>query len=111
MGRLTFSSISPLFVDRFGRSLWFCHLEFDKEAISNDFMAHFHVFRGGVEFYSPNLRKLWIDLDVLYGFATFDNKSMNDGVIAHFRVGRWGGFIVKYLIELSFCGPCGPCLI
>ncbi len=26
------SAISSLFVDRFERSLWFCHLEFDKEA-------------------------------------------------------------------------------
>ena len=29
------SSTSPLFVDRFGRSLQFCYLEFDKEAISD----------------------------------------------------------------------------
>ena len=29
------SSISPLFVDRFGRSLRFCHIEFGKEAIAN----------------------------------------------------------------------------
>ena len=32
---LTSLSISPLFVDRFGRSLRFCHLEFIKEAISD----------------------------------------------------------------------------
>ena len=32
-GRLAISAIPPLFVDRFGRSLWFCYLEFDKEAI------------------------------------------------------------------------------
>ncbi len=27
--RLAFSSLSPLFVDRFGRSLQFCYAEFD----------------------------------------------------------------------------------
>ncbi len=31
--RLALSTISPLVVDLFGRNLWFCHLEFDKEAI------------------------------------------------------------------------------
>ncbi len=44
-GRLAFSSISQLFVDRNGRSLHFCHKEFDKEAISDGFMTHFCVFR------------------------------------------------------------------
>ena len=34
-GRLAFMSISPLFVDRFGSSLRFSHLEFDREAISD----------------------------------------------------------------------------
>ncbi len=32
---LAFSIISPLFVERFERSLRFCHLEFDKKAISD----------------------------------------------------------------------------
>ena len=32
-GRLAISAISLLFVDRFGRSLRFCHLEFVKEEI------------------------------------------------------------------------------
>ncbi len=40
MGRLAVSAISPLFVDRFGLSLRFCHLEFDKEAI----LLHIPVF-------------------------------------------------------------------
>ncbi len=31
--RLAISYISPLFVERLGRSLRFCHLEFKKEAI------------------------------------------------------------------------------
>ncbi len=31
--------ISPLFADQFGCPLWFCHLEFDKEAI---FMVSWH---------------------------------------------------------------------
>ncbi len=44
-GRLAFSTIYPLFVDRFGRSLWFCHLDFDEEAIYGGFMAHSCVFR------------------------------------------------------------------
>ena len=39
--------ISPLFVDRFRHSfLRFCHLELDKEDISNDFMADSRVFKG-----------------------------------------------------------------
>ena len=35
MLRLAFKTISPLFVDRFGRSLRYCYLEFDKEALSD----------------------------------------------------------------------------
>ena len=35
MGPLDLTAISPLFVDRFGRTLRFCYLEFDKEAISD----------------------------------------------------------------------------
>ena len=34
-GRLAFSTIPPLFVDRFFRFPRFCYLEFDKEAISD----------------------------------------------------------------------------
>ena len=34
-----FSTIYPLLVDRFGRSLQFCNLEFDKEAISDGYMS------------------------------------------------------------------------
>ncbi len=45
-GRLAFSTISPLFVDQFGRSLRFCYLEFNKEAISDGFMSYSFVFRG-----------------------------------------------------------------
>ena len=33
--RLALSTLSPLFVDRFERSLWIRNLEFDKEAISD----------------------------------------------------------------------------
>ncbi len=33
--RLAFSAISPLFVDRFKRSLRFCHLELDEKAITD----------------------------------------------------------------------------
>ncbi len=45
----TFISIghASLFVDRFRRSLRFCHGEFDKEAISDGFMAHYRVLGGG----------------------------------------------------------------
>ena len=32
--RLALQTISPLFVDRVGRPLWFYHLELDKNAIS-----------------------------------------------------------------------------
>ncbi len=35
MERLTLLTISPLLEDRFGRSLRFYHLEFDKEASSD----------------------------------------------------------------------------
>ncbi len=35
MGRLAISTISPLFVDRFWRSLRFCYLKFNKEALSD----------------------------------------------------------------------------
>ena len=35
--------MSPLFVDRFGRSLQVYHLEFDKDAIYDSLMAHFRV--------------------------------------------------------------------
>ena len=38
-GRLTFSVISPLFVDRFGHSLRFFRIEFDKQAISEGCMS------------------------------------------------------------------------
>ena len=44
---LALSFISWLFGDQFGRSLQFCHLEFDKKAISGGFMEHFHVFTSG----------------------------------------------------------------
>ncbi len=37
---LSLSSISSLFVYRFWTFLRFCHLEFDEEAISDDFTAH-----------------------------------------------------------------------
>ncbi len=35
-GHLAFSTISPLVVDRFERSILVCQLELDKEAISDD---------------------------------------------------------------------------
>ena len=41
---LAFSSIYPLFVERFGRSLRFCHHEFYNEAISDAFIHVFLVF-------------------------------------------------------------------
>ena len=45
-GRFALLVISPLFVDRFERSLKFCQQEFDKEAISDGYMAHSRVFMG-----------------------------------------------------------------
>ena len=44
MSRLALSIISPLFVDRFGRSLQCFYLEFDKEAIADGLMSHIRVF-------------------------------------------------------------------
>ena len=38
-GRLAISTIYPLFVEQFGRSLWFCHLEYDKKAIYDGQMS------------------------------------------------------------------------
>ena len=38
-GRLALYAKSPLFVDRFGRSLWLCHLQLDKKVISDDCIA------------------------------------------------------------------------
>ncbi len=50
--RVAFSTIFPLLVDWFGPTLRFCHLEFNKEAIPDFFMAHSRTFRGeGVEFH------------------------------------------------------------
>ncbi len=45
---VTFSCVGHIsdVVDRFGRSLRVCFLEFDKEAISDDIMANSPVFRG-----------------------------------------------------------------
>ena len=43
--RLAYYTTSLLFVDRFERSLRLCNLEFDKDSISNIFMAHFRVKR------------------------------------------------------------------
>ncbi len=47
LGTLAASSISPLFVDRLGRSYVF-HLEFDNEVISDDFMNEDPGVGGGV---------------------------------------------------------------
>ncbi len=47
-GRLTLLAISSLFVNRSGCSLQFCHLEFDKKAISDGFMGNSQVFTRGV---------------------------------------------------------------
>ena len=52
---LAFLAKYPLFVDRFGRSLRFSHLEFDKEAISEYFMAHSRVHRGWILSYFREL--------------------------------------------------------
>ena len=45
--RLAFSSIYPLLVDRIGRDLRFCHLEFDMEAISDVLRVETPVSVGG----------------------------------------------------------------
>ncbi len=47
--RVSLTHKSPLFVDQFGSSLLFWNIEFDKEAISDGFVAHFRVFRDGFE--------------------------------------------------------------
>ncbi len=45
------SSIFPLFVDRFGRYLWFFYLEFDKEAILMVLGDKVAVSVGGFDFW------------------------------------------------------------
>ncbi len=42
--RLSVSALPSLFVDRFGRSLRFCHLELDKEAISDGSRSRKYLF-------------------------------------------------------------------
>ncbi len=44
MRRLAVSVLSPLVVDRFGRYLRICHLEFNEEAISDGCMAQYRIF-------------------------------------------------------------------
>ncbi len=41
-------SISPLFVDRFGRSLRFCYIDLFEEDIAKGLMAYYLVFRSGL---------------------------------------------------------------
>ncbi len=45
--RLSLSAISPLFLGRLGHFLRFCHLEYNDEVLSDGFMEHSRVFRGG----------------------------------------------------------------
>ncbi len=60
-------------MDRFRRSILFCQLEFDKEAVYDGFMAHFLVLREGSAFHSPiSLFFLLINVYVLYDFATLN---------------------------------------
>ncbi len=69
-GRLTNSSLSPSFVDRFGRSIRFC--QFYKEAITDSFIAYSHVFRGVLNF------KLFQRAEILWTFWTlFYFNSLN----------------------------------
>ena len=82
MSRLALSTTSTLLRIDLDVLYEFCHLEFVKEAISDGFMAHSRVFwlGGDVYLFGPNLRWLWIDLDVLYGF---DEEAISDGFMAH----------------------------
>ncbi len=43
MGRLAISARFLFFVDQFGRSPWFCALEFNKIATSDGFKSHSRV--------------------------------------------------------------------
>ncbi len=66
-GVVFYSDISQLFfVDWFGCHLRFCHLEFLREAISDGFMAHSRVFKGGyflisINFCKNNMRN-WVTI-------------------------------------------------
>ena len=51
-GTFDFSAIFPLFVDRFGRSLRVFHLEFDKEAISDNCRSKNARYRWGIQILS-----------------------------------------------------------
>ncbi len=52
---LDLSTLSPLFVDRIGRSLRFCYLEFDKEAIFDVCRCENAQYRWGV----LNIERFW----------------------------------------------------
>ena len=71
-GRLALSAMYPLFLGRFRRSLRFRHLEFDKEVISDGFMAQFRVFREeGVEF--SVILESWASVDNFWWFSWLES--------------------------------------
>ena len=63
--RLAFSTISPLFVDRFGRFLRFCHIEFDKGGIFDGCM-------------NENARCRWGVLNLFNGFGVLVLENNNN---------------------------------
>ncbi len=65
-----------------------------------------------VQLFRSYLRCLWIDLDVLRGFATQNLiKKPFLMFLWHFRVFRGRGLILSDFRELSFCGPSEPCFL
>ncbi len=90
---LNISTISPLFMERFTRSLRVPYLKFDKTAIYDSFVAHFCVFQEGVEFYSV-LSPLFVDRfggSLRFCHLRFYKEAIYDSFMAHSCVFFQGG--------------------
>ncbi len=64
-GRLAITAISQLFVDRFGRSVRFCNIEFDENAISDElifgqFLGNFNNGQRKVICYFEGWMEGWV---------------------------------------------------
>ncbi len=57
--------------DQLGRSLRFCHLEFNNEVIFDVFLSHFRVFKGGGGGWGVVISPLFLDLGWELGIFFF----------------------------------------
>ena len=75
-GRLAILAISPLFVDRFGRSLLFCHLEFDEEAMYDDLRSEKAALLWSYKQYNYLIYKFYIRVNLFcYSCDTLFNEN------------------------------------